>query len=72
MSKRIRQYDSERRYMKRKREYLKGYGYHMVNTHDREMAAKLMAEIPPDNRDLTATLMGDPRRGRRAIDRRAP
>lgn len=33
-------------------------------------AATLLKEIPPDTRDLTAKLCGDPLPGRRAIDRK--
>jgi hypothetical protein len=33
-------------------------------------AERRLAEIPPDTRDLTARLMGDPLPGRRSIDRK--
>ena len=39
--------------------------------HPGDIAARL-AEIPPDTRDLTAYLFGDPLPGRRAIDRVKP
>lgn len=35
-----------------------------------EQVRRLKAEIPPDTRDLTARMFGDPIPGRRAIDKR--
>lgn len=47
---------------------------HDINRIDRRPShsdvAERLAEIPPDTRDLTSRLCGDPLPGRRAIDRR--
>ena len=40
-----------------------------LNPPDEDVAARL-AEIPPDTRDLTAQVFGDPLPGRSALDRR--
>lgn len=56
----------------RVRQYRRGFAVSPV-TVDRwqiaEAAARLMAEIPPDTRDLTGRIFGDPLPGRRAIDK---
>ena len=39
------------------------------HSETRRKARELMQQIPADTRDLTATLMGDPLVGRRALDK---
>ena len=45
------------------------HGYPFQSFLTKADAARLLAEVPPDTRGLTAKLMGDPLPGRRAIDR---
>lgn len=61
---------------KRERETYKsptGYRHSYNNTQHRARldadAAKLIAEVPPDNRTLTQRILGDPLPGRSALDK---
>lgn len=44
---------------------------HRVLPEARLTAAEVLARIPPDTRDLTGRLLGDPLPGRSALDKRA-
>jgi hypothetical protein len=41
-----------------------------MTTAAKRDAERLLREVPPDTRDLTSRICGDPVKGRRAIDRR--
>jgi hypothetical protein len=45
------------------------HSWSISRAKQREDGERRLREIPPDTRDLTARLMGDPIPGRRALDR---
>jgi hypothetical protein len=67
--------ESKREYERKKRKEMVGFKHWGVvpivqkKPEPEELRARL-AEIPPDTRDLTALIFGDPIPGRRALDRR--